>query len=230
MRRGMFGLGCALTLLAGRAGAQNLLVNPGFETGDLTGYLVGGTNAATVFVGSDGTLIPGTGPILTPAFINVHSGSFAAGGLVRCSGSCTPPENFTLTQTVAVLPGTSYSVGFWLGNDSPSAFGADLGDPTLQIFANGVGLLSSDFMVVTAGSASGDMHLISTSFNSGAASSVTLTFQISGSGTQAADASVDDLFLVGPAAVVPEPATVGLLAAGLAVLGFAARRRGARPS
>ena len=65
-----FGNGLALlctfavmVLFAGTASAQNILTNPGFETGDLTGWVVAGGNAsATVTVESpdNGPSAPGT--------------------------------------------------------------------------------------------------------------------------------------------------------------------------
>ena len=62
--RVFFGIVVMLTMsLAGVATAQNILINPGFETGDLTGWQVNGGNAsATVSVqtGDNGPTMGGT--------------------------------------------------------------------------------------------------------------------------------------------------------------------------
>jgi hypothetical protein len=65
-------------------GPVNLLANPGFETGDFTGWTVGRTSPQ-FGVATDGTPIPfpSTDQVLNPAFQNVGfcvGGDSAAGG------------------------------------------------------------------------------------------------------------------------------------------------------
>jgi hypothetical protein len=77
----------------------NIVTNPGFETGDFTGWTIGGD---TGFTGVDGS--------------HPHSGTFAAffGPTI---------SNGTLSQTLATTPGDMYSIDFWLQNeDSGSNF------------------------------------------------------------------------------------------------------------
>jgi len=102
---------CAL--LAGPAWAQNLLVNPGFETGDFTGWtLTGETRPDHSFVSSPAHY-PGWNEWLP------HGGNaFAALGGV---GSAV-----VLSQTFATTPGANYAVSFYLGSDGETPNSIDV--------------------------------------------------------------------------------------------------------
>jgi hypothetical protein len=85
------------------ASGQNLVSNPGFETGDLTGW--GQSGNTSDFSVTDSP---------------VHSGNWAAElGPVGSTGD--------LFQTLVTTPGTTYTFSFWLENDggTPSSFEAD---------------------------------------------------------------------------------------------------------
>jgi hypothetical protein len=94
---------CAL--LAGPAFAQtNLIVNPGFETGDFTGWTVGGEDRPDHSFVSSPTHYPGWDEFLP------HNGnSFAALGGVGSS--------VYLYQDFATTPGQTYTFSFHLGSD-----------------------------------------------------------------------------------------------------------------
>ena len=80
----------------------NLIVNGGFETGDFTGWTT--TPAAS---GSDF----GVGGI-------PHTGSFAA----DFGGFSLPTPNFdSISQTLATVPGVSYTIDYWLLNGARPA-------------------------------------------------------------------------------------------------------------
>jgi hypothetical protein len=165
-------------------------------------------------VAVDQTLIPGTDAPFSPAFVNVHSGTFAGFATVRCNAfGCTPAELITLSQMVSVTPNTTYSLGFFLGNDSSSGLGIAMGPEALDILVDGVGLLTG-FENFPFGSSPSDMQLFSSSFFTGTRSTITATFQINGSGTSHAGLSFDDFFVT----PVPEPGTFGLIAAALFTL------------
>jgi chitinase len=74
------------------AASSNLLVNPGFETGNLSGW----------------TCDAGTGSVVTSP---VHSGKYALAGAANNS------DDAQCTQTVSVLPNTAYTLsGYFEGN------------------------------------------------------------------------------------------------------------------
>jgi hypothetical protein len=92
-------------LLAGPGLADtNLVANPGFETGDFTGWtLAGETRPDHSFVSSSASY-PGWDEWLP------HNGnSFAALGAIG--------SDLSLSQTFATTPGQSYTFSFYLGSD-----------------------------------------------------------------------------------------------------------------
>src|SRR5256886_3848560 len=121
-------------LVALPASAANLLTNPGFESGSLSGWSCTG----------------GTGSVVRSP---VHSGSFAL------SGAASTSDNAQCTSTVAVEPSTAYTLSAWVlgsyvylgvtggaSNWTPSAtsytqlsvaFTAAAGQTSAQIFLHG---------------------------------------------------------------------------------------------
>jgi hypothetical protein len=85
---GLAALALAGTLSAPPARAQNLVTNPGFETGDFTGWDVTGTLA---YVTTD----------------SPHTGNYAA-----IFGDSSPNVD-SLSQTLTTQPGTWYALSFW---------------------------------------------------------------------------------------------------------------------
>ncbi len=92
MRTSLIATAIGLVLAAGPAGAVNLVTNPGFETGDLTGWSVTGGNAHAV------------------ANISPHSGIYH-----WSAGDFGVPS--VLSQTIATTAGETYSLSFYLNND-----------------------------------------------------------------------------------------------------------------
>jgi len=206
-------------------GPVNLLVNPGFETGDFTGWTVGGTSPQ-FGVATDGTPIPNVSPIYSPGFQNVRSGDFAANALVRNVPFGTGDIwRIVLTQSVAVLPNRDYVVGFWLGADAPFGFVVFVNDPHTQIFIDGLGLLPPiGFLEFPAGNGPDDFKSLSYIFNSGSRTSIDVAFAINGGTNNAPAMSFDDFFVAEPE-FVPEPGTLSLLALGCATVGLRRLRR-----
>jgi MYXO-CTERM domain-containing protein len=81
------------------ANAVNIVTNPGFETGDFSGWTLSGTNSLTV---------NGAEP---------HSGQFA----VQDNGR----GDAFLSQTLTTTPGGSYTIDFWLRNSNSNNTGND---------------------------------------------------------------------------------------------------------
>jgi hypothetical protein len=114
---------CAIAtalVASARLVCANLIVNPGFETGDFTGWTT--TPAAS-----------GSNLFVVPA--NSHSGTYAT------SFHAFETDLDTISQTFATTPGTRYNLSFWLAivnnnNEFRVTFGGvtvldliDTGDP-----------------------------------------------------------------------------------------------------
>jgi uncharacterized membrane protein len=119
--------GLALTIAAAPASAANpnLIVNPGFETGDFTGWTIGGNN--------------------DPLSFGVQCGG---GSLVK-EGSCSAYSSaigtpVTFSQSVATTVGQLYEVDFWALFDGGNAsrFSATFGGTTLSNLTNPNGTLN----------------------------------------------------------------------------------------
>lgn len=206
-------------------GPVNLLVNPGFETGDFFGWTVGGTSPQ-FGVATDGTPIPNVSPIYGPSFQNVRSGDFAANALVKNEDSVSGGIwRIVLAQTVAVLPNRDYVVGFSFGNDAPFGVAMFVNDQHNQIFIDGLGLLPPiGYLAFPAGDGPEDFKSLSYIFNSGSRTSIDVAFAINGGTNNAPAMSFDDFFVAEPE-FVPEPGTLSLLALGLATAGLGRRLR-----
>jgi hypothetical protein len=209
----------SLTPALANAVPINLLTNAGFETGDFTGWTVGGTSVQSA-VDTDGTVIPGTEPFFGTTFQNVRSGTYGANALVRGS----PGEQVFFEQAVSVIAGNTYDVGYFAGVDSPSFQVASYGFGPTSILVDGGALALTGPTDITSGSTPGDFVHVFGNYLAGSTGLVTVSYRIAGSGTGRAGFSFDDIHFTGEAAAVPAPATTALLALGLLGAGFRARR------
>lgn len=198
----------------------NALVNPGFETGDFTGWTVGG-NSPTVAVGADGTPIPlpGASSFLS-GISNVRSGSFSAFAHTRGD----PPIVASVTQTISNVLAGNVTVGFYIGHGQGMLLGARIDPTRTMIFIDGVPILANANPTIPGGTLPTDFLLVSGNFVSSGGSHA-VTYQWDGSGTFNAGVSTDDLFFNAEIGRVPEPGTVALFALGLAGVGFVRRKK-----
>jgi hypothetical protein len=107
-----FALTAAAALSFAHPASANLITNPGFETGDFTGWSkVGGLVAGT---------INGVSP---------HSGNFQA---------IFSADGLALTQSVATTPGASYTIDFFLAQagGAPNSFSVSWGGSTIFSLTN----------------------------------------------------------------------------------------------
>jgi hypothetical protein len=114
LARSIFCAAALLCTVAWNAKAVNIVNNPGFETGSFSGWTVNDPSNFTNI---------GNNPLFA------HSGTFHANlGAQGLTGS--------LSQTLTTMVGTSYTLSFWLANDSsstPNSFSAFFGG--VQVFA-----------------------------------------------------------------------------------------------
>jgi hypothetical protein len=206
---------CAVLTLAARpAFATNLLVNPGFETGNFFGWAASGTSP-NFGVGTNGQLITGTFSGFVPTSVETHSGTYAGYAVVCGSEPCVPSGNplhyLDLTQTLAVVPGATYTVSFSLGTQSSFSYG----DGTM-VSVNGVPILSRSgicFIPTMADCVPSTGFVLESATFIASGPSATVDFHIIGSGDDDAGFSFDDFDV--EAVSAPEPSSLMLLALGL---------------
>lgn len=202
----------------------NLLTNPGFETGDFTGWTVTGTSSSTG-VATAGTPIP---PTFFPSVVDVRSGSFAAFASVAQGATGFPFEQVLLSQTLAVLPSTAYSLGYFASAQATGSSGFGFGNlpstSTVDIVVDGVS--TGPIFPIVIFVSDGFIPVSSTYTTGPSQTALTVTYSTSASGASVG-ISLDDYFFTGesPQAPIPEPSTMLLLASGLAGLGFFRWRR-----
>jgi len=122
----------AALLAAPFAASANLITNPGFETGDLSGWSCTGADLCDADTESP------------------HSGAFNARGYDN--------DGFaTLSQTIATAASQLYSFSFWSGTDAPGEAGNILryqidSGPIVTVPTTSLYAMSSDAFVATGGS------------------------------------------------------------------------------
>ena len=204
-------IACVTVLASLNVAIHAAFVNPGFETGDFTGWTVGGN--AEYGVALTGT--PITGTAIPGNYVNAWTGAYAA--WVKL-GTTDPATTFTLEQTVPVAPGVTYQWGYSEGAFStPPLFNSHYSVRKWvngNLFSSGSGSMGSGYITFTTGN-----------FVAPAGADVaTWKFEWSGNvtGGGVAGFSIDDLFV----RAVPEPTTL----TGLVILltGCISQRRSKR--
>lgn len=214
-----FGFVFSVAAALGQPASANLLVNPGFETGDVSGW-----TPSSALAHADNRA-----PF-------VHDGAF--GGLL--DSFLTPPgSNVSLIQAV-VLPGAgTYSFGGWMRAFIVGSPGGVFDQIQTSVF---VALTSegntlgdsvanfSNFQAVSIGSITmaSDWEFFSGQFDYTGPAGATLlfNFNLQNNFNSAISVAAGDTFFL-ELVQVPEPATLGLLGLGLVGLGLIRRRQSA---
>ena len=219
---------------------NNLLVNPGFETGNLSGWSTGGKHGG-IGTSLDGvklpvtSALPETHPTLyIQSWQNVRSGSYGAYAITAGDNQPVFREFASFWQMVST-PSAQYRIGFHMTTDNDiGGFGlaAALDDQRLAIFVDDI---YHPFLVPKFSTAP-----LSRNFVGGTtpesfvefAIEMPLTdglhkieFRLSASGTSRAGISMDDTFVT----AIPEPSLLSLSGTALALL-LTRRQRNHEPN
>jgi hypothetical protein len=188
-------------VLSSTAAWSTPLANPGFETGDFSGWTLGGSCLDATDLGA--------GPCWSGIAANpVYEGTYAA----RFGSQ---PESSTLSQFVD-LPSGSYTLNFYLRLTTANPKGSNTFDPANYIYVNWGGHQIGSLESLDASTV---WSKYSFDLESYGASSLLFEFRQDFVG----DFFIDDITLD---TRTPEPGTICLFGLGLACLGLARRRFG----
>ena len=204
--------------------ATNLIANGSFEQG-LAGWTVvnnGQTNSDAQVIGYNQASAYPTGAFgeAVPTDNNTSNPRFDAVGSNFLYLS-TDTGNNTLSQTVNLVGGVSYTFGF--DYYLPANGYANPNNATLV-----ASLAGSEFARFDLGSQAATTWLYTSAARTFTASqSGAFTLSFSGNGYTAKDVAIDRVFLA-PTAAVPEPATWAMMIAGFGLVGGALRNANGR--
>jgi hypothetical protein len=210
-------------LFAGTAASADELVTNGDFSAGMSGF--------TSTYGSPGSSAQGSVYITTnPAalcgcFVSFGDHTSGSGNMLLIDGAEANTGAFW-SQTFAVAANSAYTLSVWASNAGTTG-----PQPVLRATINGVNAIPATAIPYSTGNTATTWQQYTAAFNSGAATSVTLSLFDDAQVYAYNDFVVDDISFVGPAAVqgVPEPATWAMMILGFgAVAGCLRRRAGAK--
>ena len=198
----------ALAVLSATASAANLLADGSFES------ITQATGTWSTYTSVPGWTVTKADGSATSTGLEVRNGVAGTAedgsNFIELDGY----ENDAIKQSFTTVVGHEYEVSFWFA-DRTGVAASSLG--FLANVSSGASSSGTGFGAVGDNGAA--WHLITLDFTAGSTTSV---FSIKGTGTSDSLGTSFDNFSV---IAVPEPGTMGLFAAGLAILGLSSRRR-----
>lgn len=222
MKHATSGLVALAALLAGAGEVRADLINGSFETGDFSGWTVGGNAQNGVAIAN--TPIPiAPRNVYSDNVVNVRTGKYAAFANV----SAFNYVDFSLTQTIHVNPNSTYDVGFAAGIGVANPWESAGAQAIIDVSGTRI---FSDYYPVKSGITRKDFAAVDAKWTAPPnVTSATVTFYNTGSGDGFVGFSYDD-FHFDQVAIAPEPASVILAGCGaFGLAGFLWRRRTQSP-
>lgn len=205
--------------LFGTAQATELVSNGGFSAGNSGFTSTYGPLGSPQGQGSIGiTTNPAS---LCSCFVSIGDHTTGSGNMLFVDGADNNTGAFW-TQSFTVLANSAYTLSIWA-----SSLGTTGPQPVLRATINGANAIAATPLGYSTGNTATTWQQFTAAFNSGSATSVTLSLFDDAQVYAYNDMVVDDISFTGPAAVaaVPEPAAWAIMILGLGLVGGTARRR-----
>ena len=211
----------AVLFAGSAANADELVTNGNFSAG-ITGFTStygspGSSGQGSVYVTTNPNALCG-------CFVSIGDHTTGTGNMLLIDGADNNTGAFW-SQTFAVAANSTYSLSVWASNAGTAG-----PIPLLRASANGVNIIPATSIGYSTGNTATTWNQYTGTWNSGAATSVTLSLFDDTQQYLYNDFVVDDISFVGPAAVqgVPEPATWAMMILGFGLTGAALRQRRVR--
>ena len=212
--------------LASAAQAQNLITNGDFEAGN-TGF-ASGYDYTPATNTDEGQYTVRTNPYpWNSAFVSMGDHTTGTGNMYVGNGSGTAGDWVWQSGPIAISAGTDYFFEAFVANvccyvGYPGDNSAPILDFSISLDGGAPILLGTKTIPL---SPAGIWYGLSTSFNSGGATSAVLSLINANTAPGGNDFAVDDIFLGTNSTVVPEPATWAMMIMGFGAVGATMRRR-----
>lgn len=218
--------GVAFLMAAQAATAQNLVTNGDFALGNL-GFTSDYVYSPAVN-NSGGEYTVRTDPYpWNPNFVSVSDHTSGTGFMMVANGSPTAGEIVWQSSPIAIAGATDYFFEAFVMNVCCNAnYGGGNSSPVLTFSVSLDGGPTTALQTLTIPlTPAGVWYGLSTTFNSGGATTATLSLVNANTELAGNDFALDDVFLGTQSTVVPEPATWAMMLLGFGAIGLTSRRR-----